>query len=69
MAQSGGAKGPSGPFAKSLRNLTPNFKGLLNPKNQSFPSQQNLVARLMATLMILNPYPYTDENYEGPSLF
>ena len=51
---------PSASFAKSLRNLTPKFKGLYNPKNSrlfrpSFPV--NLVARLMADLMILNPCP------------
>ena len=33
VAQSGGAKGLSAPFAKSLRNITPKFKGLNIPTN------------------------------------
>ena len=33
------------------------------------PPQQNLVARLIANLLILNPCPQTDENYEGRFIF
>ena len=65
-----GLKGLQPPLAKSLRNITPKFKGLYNPTNSKPPPpQKNLVARLIADLMILNPCPYTDENYEGPSIF
>ena len=52
-------KGLQPPFAKSLKNIAPKFKGLYNPTNSKpLPPQQNLVARLIANLIILNSCPY-----------